>query len=184
MLNTAYAFAIIIAIKIILNLWKFLSVKRYLKLYKSYVEEPRNSFAQHKSQIIRLFQAASIEEPHVSHIEHEGYGHLTSGTVSTFANLMNTDYSVVSFNVFAFNQAIGVFRTRMFESLNPLFWIEAIIMLPKHILSYLGASPESLIIKISQILFWLISTLIGAYWALFPDELRKLIDRVIDTLSR
>ncbi len=72
-----------------------------------------------------------------------------------------------------FNELIGYFSARVIENFNPLFWLEAFIFLPQHILKYLRIRTEHALAKVLSILWWLF--LGGA--ALFRDWLwETLVD--------
>lgn len=74
-----------------------------------------------------------------------------------------------------FHQAIGTFKARAKESLNPISWIEFIITLPKAVLTYLGVKPEHVAIKILQLIYWMAGLTTTAVYGFFKPNLVTLI---------
>jgi len=71
----------------------------------------------------------------------------------------------------SFDDAIGIYLSRIKESPNPLYWLDLVICLPKNALCYLGAKPETVIIKILQIVWWIAVFTV----TLFKPEIVQLI---------
>lgn len=74
--------------------------------------------------------------------------------ISIFDNLTFNHEDVVPAVTGLFMKAKGIFRHRLKESINPLFWIQYILNLPAHLLKYLGLGEGNFIIKSIQILYW------------------------------
>ena len=74
-----------------------------------------------------------------------------------------------------FHNAIGAYRSRMWETINPLYWIESVINLPKLALTHLGVPAESVIVKISQLLYWLVAAAVGFLYAVYKTEIDELV---------
>jgi hypothetical protein len=53
-----------------------------------------------------------------------------------------------------FDEAIGVYRSRAAESLNPLFWLRTIIFLPVQLLQNSKSELKPLLLRIVEILYW------------------------------
>ena len=84
---------------------------------------------------------------------------------------------IVRITLGMFHRAIGVYRSRMIETINPLYWIETIIFLPRQILNYLGVTPESVIIKIAQLIYWLAAFVFGIYRFEVEEFVRGLLSK-------
>jgi hypothetical protein len=74
-----------------------------------------------------------------------------------------------------FQDAMGIYRRRIFESFNPLYWINLVLFLPKNILGYVGFKTETALIKIFQLIWWLA----GIVFAIFKDDIFKYLKSVI-----
>lgn len=75
----------------------------------------------------------------------------------------------------AYTRAMSIFISRIIENFNPLFWIDTLIYLPKTIFGYLGVSPERIIVKIFQILWWIITPIALLFREKLWEALSKLI---------
>ncbi len=168
-------FLVIVFIKFILNLSKLIQTKKYLKRYKANLPEQGWEVMEDKPQIVKLLQGAGIKDSSVAHVEPIGYGRIVTGNVSVFDNLFNSRQDVVVNVLAMFHQAIGVYRSRVYETFNPLYWLEAGINLPRHLSTYLGVSPESVVTKLAQIAWWLILTLGGFVYALYKPQAEAII---------
>lgn len=155
--SVIYVFLVIVIIKMSYNAYYCVLTKHFYKKYKEYLEK-NNWFVQEKKQsIIDVFKKAGVKDHRLPVVEPAGYGMINTGHVSFFANIhMMTGDAPVHSNS-AFKQAISIFRKRTWESLNPIFWIEFIIFLPRNILAYLGITGESLFVKIPQLFYWILS---------------------------
>jgi len=124
-----------------------------LEEYKKYIDEPNFKFLEIKSRIQKILTNAGIDEILLPAAQPVGYGKLVT-----------------------FHEAIGVYHDRMIASINPINWIKVIIFLPKHALSYIGVTPDKVITKIFQIIYWIIMFVI----TIFEME---IIQRIKDILG-
>lgn len=60
-------------------------------------------------------------------------------------------------------ESMGIYRTRAIKSVCPCFWLNCILFLPKHILSYLEIKPSKFFVYILQFLYWIASFLFSLY---------------------
>lgn len=154
-------FVIIICIKVIYNFYYFLLAKWFLKKYKYYIEENRKDFyiSNNRQRIVQLFKKSNIKDTHRSHVESLGLGYVGTSSISLFENISGLREDIVNLVFANLQEACSVFRSRILESFNPVYWGELIIFLPKNILVYLGVKPEKIIIKIFQIFYWIIGVI-------------------------
>lgn len=175
MLNLLYGFLAIIAVKFVINFANYIQCKRYLARYKQYINEPDWKFVEHKSRIVKLLKDAGVSDSTVPYVEPVGFGYIRRASVSVQKNITATRGDVVGSSTAMLHEAIGVYRSRMLETFNPLYWIEFLIHLPKQTLGYLGISPESTVVKIAQLLYWIISAILVFLFGLFRPEIENLI---------
>ena len=176
-LNLLVFFLVILALRFLINLSKYLQCKRYFEDYKRYIEGGGWKIVEHSLQIVKLFEDAGVEDATVTHVEEIGYGNLQSSRPSVFRNISIKRQDIASHVVTMFHQAIGVYRSRMIETINPLFWIETIIFLPRQFMKYLGVSSESLATKILQAIYWTFGVLFGLYKVEFETLLKDWISK-------
>jgi hypothetical protein len=77
---------------------------------------------------------------------------------------------------------LGIYRSRILETFNPLYWVEFVVCLPKHIITYLGVSPESTVIRIVQVLYWVFAPFLSLLYALFKAEIDQFLKDLITSL--
>ena len=107
---------------------------------------------------------------------------MSSGQVSAIDNFGNTRPDLASATTRVMYLAIGIFRERMTESLNPIFWGEAIVFLPRTVLSHLGVSAEGVVAKVANLVWLVVVFIFGAIWAAYLDEINTLIRGTLNGL--
>ena len=143
------------------NLIKLRSLKKLFADYKKYIRDRNISFNEKKPQIIKLFRQAKIEDFAINRLEPKGYGQLLSVQAKGFSNLNVIDEEVITIITQKFHEAIGVFKSRIYEVINPLFWIEFLLKLPTYILEYIGLEEKGKLSKFLQIIYWIIGIILG-----------------------
>ncbi|WP_276976241.1 hypothetical protein [Flavobacterium filum] len=126
-----------------------------------YLRNDNYKFAQYKREIIGLFKEAGLQDFSIIHQEFMGYGQFANMTISGFDNMTSNRLDIVRNMNMRFNEAIGVFRKRYKESLNPLFWIEYIFKLPQFLFEFFGVLPEKVVVKVFLVIYWLFALLFG-----------------------
>lgn len=167
-INLLIILSVFIVSKTMYNLHYLLLIKWYYKKYLELVKGTDSWFIrEHRQKIVQLFQNAGIHDATQPITEPAGFGLVRSSSFSVFRNLSVLESEVVAIVNGDFREAIGVYKQRVFESFSPIWWFEMIIYLPKRILIYLGIKESSSIIKLFQIVWWIIgavSTLIGIFF--------------------
>jgi hypothetical protein len=92
-----------------------------------------------------------------------------------FRNLSNRREDVVMLIVSMFHKAMGVYKSRMWETINPLYWIESIIFLPRQLFTYLRVPPESVLIKLGQAIYWLLCIAAGLIYGIYKPDVEQLV---------
>lgn len=148
--------------------------KRYLRKYAEWAKiDETNSqhldgwyVKEHQQDIRKLLLLAGIRARKVMVNEPIGWGQLITGTFEHLDNITLRRADMMTEIHADLREAVSVFWRKIFQSFNPFFWLEFVIFLPKHVLGYLGLSPDGGIVRLSQALWWLIAagaTVIG-YW--------------------
>ncbi len=170
-------FLICVVIKVLYNVYYYFLAKKYFAKYNQYLQNAIDdksdwTIQENKHKIISIFRRASLKDFDLPVIEPGGFGYVKTMKISLFDNLPLTREDIPSIVVQLFRESIGVFRSRMVDAINPIYWLESLVFLPKKLFSYLGVSADSLIIKIFQIIWWLVcatGTIIGI---IFNSEFR------------
>lgn len=163
----------VVLLRFIVYLNKLIRIGNYFEAYNDYLHNPNFEFVQKKPQIIQLFKDAGLKDFVISRLEPAGFGHLRTLAVSGFENIALRDAEVVDAIRGRFNEAIGVFRHRMWQSVNPLFWLEFIFKLPQYIFEFVGVLPDKLVVKVVLIVYWLMALLLGLKKFNLIEELTK-----------
>ena len=182
MLKLIYVFLGYGIIKLLINFNKYYQCKDYLNKYNEYLENPYWELSEHKSHVIKLFKDAGLKDSTIQFIKPLGLSHVAHGNAWVFDQFPNDREEVVGKTIDYFHQAIGVYRLRAREVFNPLYWIEFIIYLPKHVFNYLGVSPESVVIKIAQLIYWSVATVVSIICALYTPEIDMFLKDWISQL--
>lgn len=170
-----YFILAILFIKFLINFSRFNQSKWYYSKYKKYITKPTWGFVEHEHQIVKLFRDAGVEDNRVPMIEPLGYGKILTGQTSVFSNISITREDVVGSVRHMFHQTIGIYRSRMLETINPLYWIESIIFLPKRILNYVGVSSEKVVIKVFQIIYWLFAAIASILYGIYRGNIDLVV---------
>lgn len=163
-----YLFVAVILLKILYNVRNLIWTQIYLSNYEEFLTKQKGWYIQeHRQKIIKLFKMAGLENFLIPSAEPMGFGFVNTGGFTLFENLSVLRTDVAAMVIKCFKEARGVYRSRIFESLSPIYWIESVVNLPKNILKYLGLKSESIIIKFFQIIWWamiFVSTVISIFF--------------------
>lgn len=154
-------FFTIVFLRCIIYLEKLIRIKKYFKRYLDYCQNPSFEFNQYRSQILQLLKDADIKDSAVHKLKPVGFGQIQQINMSALDNITLLDSDVITHITSRFNEAIGVFRHRMQQSFNPLFWLEMLFKLPQYLLQFLGVLPDKLVVKIALLIYWLTCLFFG-----------------------
>lgn len=168
----------LILYKFATNLILLIQMKRIQNEFFLFVNGKNDQMTQKRTLFKKLINRADIKDAFLPTVANMGYGQLASYKASVIDNFPNLQVDHVKTSLDMMDDAIGVFRSRCFETFNPFFWIETLIFLPKSIFSYLGVKAESIFIKLFQLIYWLLLPLI--YF--FRESINNLIINLINKL--
>lgn len=166
--------------RLISNIYYFYRLKFLSNEYEKFWTKNDISVREYNSEIIDLFKKANIKDKHFGDVQPMGLGMIQTGNVSLFNNLFVNDKRIVTLAFTSFDESIGVYKQRLRENFNPIFWIECFIYLPKNIFKYLGLKDSSIFVKISQILYWVITV----FYTLYNEQINKFIQDFLSSLFK
>ena len=76
-------------------------------------------------------------------------------------------------------EAKGNYWSKFINSFNPFYWLRIIIFIPKYLFSYLGIKEKSFLIKIFQLIYWLIAVICTFVITIFPEEIKSFIFSIL-----
>ena len=168
-------FLLVLLYKVTVNSIRYFECKKFKKEYFEWLKEQNPTFPTNRRHIIDLFTNAQIQDLRFPTAKPVGYGKIATFNSSVFTNFPSNIENQVHATVRFFDEATGVYRERIFESFNPIYWINLIIFLPKNVLHYLGVKPENVLVKIVQIIWWFLGVLIGVFKDEIIQNLRSII---------
>lgn len=143
----------------LINYSRFRKIKSLHYLYG----QDHNQFIEESQIALSLFKEAGLEDSYVRVTTKSGLILRTAlqdipqyqqQTISVFSNLTFIHPDVNPHVIGLFMKSKGVFRNRLKESINPLFWIQYTLTLPTYLLEYLGVKEGKLVIKLVQVIYW------------------------------
>jgi hypothetical protein len=175
-MRVLYVLIAILAIRFILNLSKYIRTKKYHNLYLVWLvsTNPTPKLHEARAQVVALLKDAGVSDRQVGAVQPVGYGHAQVGA-SVMENFPNGREDIATHTNAMFMEATGTYRSRLWQTFNPLFWIEFLIHLPRYTLRYLGVSADGVVIKFAQILGWIVCGVVGFSYALYEPELESMI---------
>ena len=183
LINLLYLFLLVSSLKFIINFIKYIQCKRYCDKYGEWLAGQNPNLKRSQHQIIKLFKEAGIKDSVFPIAEPLGLGQVATSNISIFDNFPNRTEKIVSITIGMFDQAIGVYSSRAFETLNPIYWIESIIYLPRNILSYVGMSAENIITKLIQVFYWILGSILTLFYPVYSNEIGEIIKSFIEQLN-
>lgn len=170
--------------KIIINAYHLLRLLHLKKAYSRWLANQMKTLAiaEYRQEFKSLMNTANVEDSTISRTVPTGYGMMANMNLKVFDQFPSRDKNIVYITYYKISEATGVFKSNIVDALNPLYWIQSIIFLPKKILSYLGLNPESVIIKSLQLLYWAVSLTISIINFLYPDMLASYFHHIFQTI--
>jgi hypothetical protein len=182
MANLLYLFILYALLKIVINFTKYLQCKYFYDRYIKWLAGLDLNLKRSQHTVIKLFKDAGVKDSYFTVSTPTGWGYISNRNISVFDNFPSRREDIVGIIAGMFNQAIGIYSSRTMEVFNPIYWIEFIIYLPKNMFTYLGISPDSILIKIGQIAYWTVSSVITVFCFIYEDEVRDIIQNVINSM--
>lgn len=160
----------------------FLNIGRLLRteiLLSNYIKWLGNSsdfkIFQTKKEVIELFKKANIQDNKI--LSSQGYVNMA---VSLFENYPSAKQEFVFSYLDLFNTAIGVFKYRIWECFNPIYWLNCILFAPKHLLEYLGVTTENISGKFLNLILTVTYWIITAIYSFYSPKLKSLFIQLIN----
>lgn len=111
----------VIIISITLNLVRYYQCNYYLQKYIDWLKGEKNHLIRDKSVVKNLILNSGVKDSFIPHAEPIGYGRLATYTVSVLDNFPNRYENFAQVTYSMFESAIGAYKNRVFNTINPLF---------------------------------------------------------------
>ncbi|MBI3124470.1 MAG: hypothetical protein HYZ10_08695 [Ignavibacteriales bacterium] len=171
-----FGFASLVIIRFLLNISKYFYLSTVLAKQDIFVEgrfqdsnEKQKKASQkagnwvqaNQIEIKNVVLKTGIQDQRTSYMEPLGFGYTQKESVTALDNLLMLNPEVMGSSKEIIKRAKGYYKIQALKCFNPLFWIEFIVFLPKELLKYFGvddnAKGGSVMIKIFQVIYWLVS---------------------------
>lgn len=160
-------FAICVVYKFVSNFVLFKKANKLLNLYLGYISDdnPPLDLVQIKTEMKYVVEKSDITNRHIPISYAIGNQQICNYSVDIIDAFPRKDRNFVVNTVFILEEAIGCFKFRMKQAINPFYWFELIIFAPKHLIKYIGVKDfNSYSIKVLNLIltfaWWLICGLI------------------------
>lgn len=173
----------IVAYKFLLNLYNYKSCQKFYQLYLEWFSDQNDKLFQNRGRIVKLLKNAGVKDSFIPTSQPIGFGQVCNANASVYDNFPSNIQEFAALMYSKFQEAIGEYKSRMIESFNPLYWIDTILFLPKHLLSYLGVGQASLSFKIGNIVLTIIWWGICAGVTVLKPYIYDFIVHVVGNLS-
>src|SRR5688572_454058 len=112
-----YILIVILAIRLILNLSRYIRAKLYYNEYMSWLTVKRTSkLLEKRAQVIALLKDADVNDSYIGFAEPLGLMRVQTGNASVFDNFPNAREDMASIMNTMLLQAIGTFRSRVWQT--------------------------------------------------------------------
>lgn len=128
-----------------------------------------------KNRIKNYIKNAGVSDKHITVSQPVGYGQIANSNVSVLDNIICNREDIAYSNYELLLEAKGNYWIRFVNSINPFYWIRIIIFIPKYLLSYLGLKPDSILIKVFQLIYWFLAVTFTILTSVFADEVKHFI---------
>lgn len=159
-----FFFSLILASLVYRTVLNYSRLRKINSLWKVY-ETDHNKFIEESEIALSLFKEAGLKDGGIQVTTESDLVIRTpmadipqyqQRTISLFDNLSYNHQSIRPAVIGLFMKSKGVFRFRLKESMSPLFWIQFVLTLPTQFLRYLGLNEGNILIKLFQIVYWVI----------------------------
>lgn len=175
--------AIVIMYKFLTNTYFYFRIKQLNRDHIKWLSGTKPTFPTRKHETISLFKRAGVQNLSTPISQPIGCNQVASFNVDVFTNFPSTNSYIYNGAIRMFYEAEGVYRQRMFDSLNPVYWIELIIYAPKKLLTYLGFDETKILFKTCNILLTFIWWSMMSIIIFFRPQLQQLIVETLGELQ-
>ena len=168
------AFVAIIVFRILTNAFRLKRLRTIERVYREYLSGKETKFQEYVIELKSIFKSAHVSDVTIPYAQPIGYHQIATSNVSAFENAGSTRQDVVAHILISIDRASGVFKRNMIDSISPLFWINFLIFLPKHLLAYLNVNEKSLLIRIVQVVWWLVAPAAAIFRGQIYEAISKL----------
>ena len=175
-LGLFFIFVVIIhAIYNLINYFRFKSVEKIFFGMRSNDKEKQFKSISFTKVVKDYIKNAGVPDKTIPVSQSIGFYQIANSNASILTNITSNRQDISSAAYELLLEAKGIYWSRFINSINPLYWLKIVLYIPKYILSYLGLNADSIIIKISQLIYWIFGILFTIAISVFSDEVKSFI---------
>lgn len=171
-------FLVVMVTKFLINASKLSTAKKLRDKYAASFAKDGKSFTESIPKARKLLTDAGLNNATIAVAEPIGFNRIASFNAKVADNLDSRRADMVGSAITLFDQMVGVFRLRMYESISPRYWVEAVIFLPRNMVHYLGGKEDGFLSKAFQIIYWIAAPLLVAFRADVYDYISILFSKI------
>ena len=132
----------IICIVLLTNLYKWYRTNKIYNLYVEWLNKSEVTFnIQHyKSEVLSL--VAVVPPKMIAYSQLLGYGQIATGQAYVMDQFPSIRDDFSSAILQTMEEAIGYYKFQVRQCINPIYWIESFVWLPKRLTTFLGLNSE------------------------------------------
>ena len=165
----------LIAYQILINCYRLHRLGVIAKSYTNWICSSKEGFAEYEIELRTLLRRAGVKDATLPVAQRIGLGQIATFQASAFDNASVKRTDIASHIIGSIDNAKGVYKKNIRESLNPLCWVEFLLFLPNHLLEYLNVKKESTLIRVIQVIWWLLTPAA----IVFRDKIYELVTKAI-----
>lgn len=137
------------------NLLNYIKTARYLRLYMDFVntKADKNTFADVIPLTKKIMSKAEIPDYTITVRTPASYPYSTQLSLQSEPTHGLNDKEIFSKYCIMLSQTKTVFKSRMWNYLNPIEWLKFLIFLPSNLLKYFNVT-SSTAYKLVQVIYW------------------------------
>lgn len=166
---------IVLLYKILTNTYCFFRIRHLDKQHLLWLSGSNVNFPTYKNEIISLFKKAGIKNVEIPTAQAIGFNRIASFNADIFTNFPSQNPDIIQGAFRMFYEAEGIYRQRIFETISPMYWVDAILFAPKKYFNIL------VLMKIKPCLKLAISYL-PSFGGLLEYSLLSMVEKSISLL--
>lgn len=179
---------LVVVSKIAINKYALIRLDKLKTKYEIFISNLVSDTGDHRfkpsifemqPELIQLFTKANIIRPTVSVVIPLGYNQIKNSNPDVWDNMFVNNKEIITHMYSSFSQANGVFKLRLKNTLNPLYWIESIVFLPQNMLKYLGVKSNSIGAKILNFIYWTATAIYAIYNEFINDAIQNILSSIL-----
>jgi hypothetical protein len=181
-----YYLLIIPAYKLVVNAVNWCRLNRLENQYYLWLKDYTDfaHLAEKRQLLKKLMKTANVADAYVNRTQPMGFGIIASGKCNVFEQFPSNESDIVKITLYKISEARGVFKANFWETFNPLYWIQFVLFLPKKMLTYLGTSPDFVITKLCQLIWWIAWASVSALKIMYPDFFPTVLPQLLHSIAQ